>query len=181
MRFNVCLAALAATMAVASPAFAQQATASANATARGVVLLPLTLTKTSDLDFGTVVASPVAGSVAISADDGSRTVSGGVTGVPSFPGGRALFQGAGSATQDVILTLQAPAVLTSGPNTITVNSMTFDSAAPSSVNLAGDLTTTRTIDATGAFAVGVGGDFAIAANQPNGVYTGAFTVTADYQ
>jgi hypothetical protein len=28
--------------------------------------------------------------------------------------------------------------------------------------------------------VGVGGNFAIAANQPNGLYTGTFTVTAQY-
>ena len=175
MRLNVCLAALAATFAAASPAYAQLA--SAPAEARGVVLLPLTLTKTQDLDFGTVVASAVPGNVVIDADTGVRSVSGGVTGVPSFPGDRALFQGAGSAGQDVDLTLNAPAVLTSGPNTITVNSMTFDSCAGP-----GPCTTSsRTIDATGAFAVGVGGDFAIAANQPNGLYTAKFTVTADYQ
>jgi hypothetical protein len=29
--------------------------------------------------------------------------------------------------------------------------------------------------------VGVGGDFAIAANQANGLYTASFDVTADYQ
>jgi hypothetical protein len=171
MRYIVGLAALAATLVAASPAAAQLA--SAPATAKGVVLLPLTLTKSSDLDFGTVVASAVAGNVVIDSDTGVRTVGGGVTAVPSFPGGRALFQGAGSANQDVDLTLNAPAVLTSGANTITVNSMTFDSG--------GGTATTRTIDATGAFSVGVGGDFAIGVNQPNGLYTASFTVTADYQ
>ncbi|HEY8591322.1 MAG TPA: DUF4402 domain-containing protein [Sphingomicrobium sp.] len=181
MRFKLCLAALAATVAVATPAAAQQASATANATAKGVVLLPLTLTKSSDLDFGTVVASSTAGTVAINADSGTRSVTGGVTGVPSFPGGRALFQGAGSASQQVVLTLNAASILTSGGNTITVSSMTFDTGAASSTNLAGNLTTTRTINGTGAFAVGVGGTFAIAANQPNGVYSGTFSVTADYQ
>lgn len=181
MRFKLCLAALAAATALATPATAQQATASANATARGVVLLPLTLTRTSDLDFGTVVASPSAGTVAISADDGSRSVTGGVTGVPSFPGGRAVFQGAGSASQQVVLTLNAATFLTSGANTIPVNSMTFDSGAPSVPNGSGNLTTTRTINGTGAFAIGVGGNFGIAANQANGLYTGTFSVTADYQ
>src|SRR5205085_6425699 len=103
--------------------------ATGNPVAKGVVVLPLTLAKNSDLDFGTVVASTtVAGTVAISADDGSRAVTGGVVGVLSAPGGRALFTGAGTATQQVVLTLQAPAVLTSGSNTITVNSMTFDTA-----------------------------------------------------
>jgi hypothetical protein len=42
---------------------------------------------------------------------------------------------------------------------------------------------TRTIPAGsgGAFAVGVGGTFAIAASQPNGLYTGNYSVTAEYQ
>ena len=172
MRFTLLYAAAAATLVAATPAAAQLA--SATAQAKGTVLLPLTLTKTQDLDFGTVVASPtVAGNVVIDANTGARTVGGGVTGVPSFPGDRAVFMGAGSANQDVDLTLNPPATLNSGANTVVVNSMTFDSG--------GGLATTRTIDNTGAFSIGVGGSFHIAANQPNGVYTANFTVTADYQ
>jgi len=167
--------AAAATLVAATPAIAQQtATATAPATARGTVLLPLTLTQSQGLDFGTVIASPtVAGNVVINADSGARTVGGGVVGVPNYPGARGLFQGAGSANQVVVLTLTPPAVLTSGANSLTVNGMTFDTA--------GGLNTTRTIDSTGSFAIGVGGDFAIGANQPNGVYTANYTVTADYQ
>src|SRR3982751_886039 len=137
MRFSLYLAAAAATLAVAAPAAAPQATVTAtgNPIAKGVVLLPLTLSKTSDLDFGTVIASTTApGSVAISADDGSRAVTGGVIGVPGYPGGRAVFQGAGTAGQSVLLTLQAPTILTSGSNTITVTSMGFDTAAASATN-----------------------------------------------
>ena len=171
MRLTVGLAALAATLVAATPASAQLA--SATAEAKGVVLLPLTLTKTSDLDFGTVVADPsLAGTVVIDSATGARSVTGGVTAVPSFPGGRAVFQGAGSAGQQVDLTLGAPSVLNSGSNTVSVNSMTF--------NGGGQLKTV-TIDNTGAFAVGVGGDFAIAAGQANGVYSANFDVTADYQ
>jgi hypothetical protein len=183
MRYFVGLAALAASLAAASPAAAQLVTATGNPTAKGVVVLPLTLSKTSDLDFGTVIASTtLPGTVVISADDGSRSVTGGVLGVSSYPGGRAVFQGAGTAGQDVLLTLQAPAVLNNGPATVTVNSMFFDTGAASSVNgVTGYLETTRTIDGTGAFAVGVGGDFAIGANQANGVYSAPFIVTAEYQ
>jgi len=171
MRLTVGLAALAATLVAATPASAQLA--SATAEAKGVVLLPLTLTKTSDLDFGTVVADPsLAGTVVIDSATGARSVTGSVTAVPSFPGGRAVFQGAGSAGQVVDLTLVAPSVLNSGSNTVSVNSMTFNG---------GLQTKTVTIDNTGAFSVGVGGDFAIAANQANGVYSANFDVTADYQ
>jgi hypothetical protein len=71
-------------------------------------------------------------------------------------------------------------VLANGSNTITVNSMTFDSAAASTV-VAGNQTTTRTINGSGSFTIGVGGNFAIAANQANGVYSAPFIVTAQYQ
>lgn len=172
MRKSLCLAALAASALSATPALAQQA--SATAEARGVVLQPLTLARVQDLDFGTVVGSAVAGTVSIDADTGARSVTGGVTGVPSFPGDRALFQGAGTSGQDVVLSLNAPTLLISTSNpldTITVSSMVLDSGNA----------TTRTIGVTGIFQVGVGGDFAIAANQPAGLYTANFDLTADYQ
>lgn len=190
MRFNLCLVAFAATAAIAAPAAAQvvppsppTATATANATVQGTVLLPLTLTKSSDLDFGTVIADVASpGDVTISADDGSRTITGSVIGVPAALGNRALFKGAGSVNQAVLLTLKAPATLTSGPNSLTVTSMDFDTGAASSANATtGYMESMRSLDNNGYFEVGVGGVFHIKANQPNGVYTGAFTVTADYQ
>lgn len=173
MRFKLCLAALAATVAFASPAAAQSVTASATAEARGLVLLPLTLTRVDDLDFGTVIASNVAGSVSIDEDSGARSVAGGVVGVPTAPGQRGLFAGAGTANQQVDLTLTPPAgnMLVSGANFLMVSSLVLDSGN----------STTRTIDATGAFQVGVGGSFAIAANQPNGLYAADFSLTAEYQ
>lgn len=172
MRYSL-VAALAATFVAATPALAASSV-TANALAKGVVVQPLTLSKVNDLDFGTVVGSSVAGDVAINADTGLRTVNGGVTGVPSFPGGRGLFQGNGTAGNTVTLTLSAPSVLVSQSNptdTITVNSMVLDSGNA----------TTRTIPAGGTFNVGVGGDFAIAANQPPALYQATFTLTADYQ
>lgn len=174
MRLTICLAALAATAATATPAFAQAVSASANAEARGVVLQPLTLTRIDDLDFGTVISTAAAGTVVIDADDGSRTVTGGVLEVPSYPGGRGLFSGNGTAGQDVNLTLNAPGVLVSTTNPldlVTVNSMYLDSGN----------SLVRTIGASTIFNVGVGGDFAITANQPNGLYTAQFDLTADYQ
>ncbi len=176
MRFKFCLAALAATTAFASPAFAQVVTATATAEARGLVLQPLTLTKVDDLDFGTILASATAGSVTINADTGGRTVAGGVTPVASNPGQRALFAGAGTAGQQVNLTLTPPTgnVLVSTTNTadtIAVSSLVFDS----------NNALIRTIGTTGSFQLGVGGSFAIAASQPNGFYKADFSVIADYQ
>jgi len=174
MRFNLCLAALAATVAVASPAFAQTV-AKATAEARGLVLQPLTLTKKDDLDFGTVLASAALGNVTINADTGGRSVTGGVTAVASNPGKRALFTGAGTAGQQVTLILTPPAqnllVSTTNPaDTILISSMVLDS----------NNSTTRTIGIGGTFDIGVGATFDIAAGQPNGFYKANFDVTATY-
>lgn len=168
------MSALAATLVIATPSFAAPGQGKATAEVFGVVLQPLTLTKVSNLDFGTVIGSAVAGAVTIDADTGARATSGGVIGVATYPGGRGVFQGAGTPSQPVILTLSSPALLTSTTNpadTLVVTSMSLDQ---------GNLTN-RTIDVTSAFTVGVGGDFAIAAGQPNGLYSATFDLTADYQ
>lgn len=176
MRFKFCLAALAATTAFASPAVAQSVGSdTATAEARGLVLQPLTLTKVDDLDFGTILASTIAGSVSIDEDTGNRSVTGGVTPVASNTGGRALFEGAGTPTQQVDLTLTPPVggvlVSTSNPaDVIVVSNLLLD----------GGNLTTRTIGVLGTFQVGVGGTFAITAGQPNGLYTADFDLTADY-
>lgn len=173
MRLNMYLAAIAVSIAVSSPATAQSVTATATAEARGLVLQPLTLTRVDDLDFGTVIASTVAGQVTINEDTGARSITGGVLGVPTAPFTRGLFAGAGTAGQQVNLTLTPPAgnLLVSGANFIVVSALLLDNGNA----------TTRTIGAIGAFNVGVGGTFEIAASQPNGLYAANFDLTAEYQ
>jgi hypothetical protein len=177
MRFSVSLAAVAATLVVAAPAAAQQVgSASAQAWAKGTVVQPVSLIWQQDLDFGTVVSTATAGDVAIDANTGGRTVGGGVVPVASFPGDRGLFQGAGAVGQTVQLTLSAPTTLVSTTNPadlIVVNSMVLDTC-----NCTVD---SRVIGPSGVFMVGVGGDFAIGANQAAGLYRSHFDVTAVYQ
>lgn len=175
MRFNVCLAALAATV-VATPALAAPtASDTTSATARGVVLQAHQLVKATDLDFGVVTVGATAGTVSISADSsGTRTSSGGVTPLPSsFQA--ASFNGLAAPAETVALTITPPAsnVLISTTNAndkITVNALNLDAGGAS-----------RVADSTGAFTVYVGGDFGLAANQNAGVYTAQFQLTADYQ
>ena len=181
MRFKIALAALAATAAFASPAMAQTVVvADGDPQARGVVLTPLTLTKIDDVNFGTVLVDPAVvggGTVTIDADSGNRSFggAGGVSPVSSDAGNRGEFQGTGDAGEQVILTLTPPAGnVLAGPGTATiaVTSFVLDSAGASGV--------ARTIPAGGTFIVGVGGTFAIAETQANGVYTADFTLTAQY-
>lgn len=188
MRFNIYLAALAATTAFASPAAAQVVSpapppaeptiANAPAQARGTVLLPLSLTKGTDLDFGTVLASSTPGWVEVNAEDGSRTADGaGVELVALNPGGRAEFTATGTANQEVKLTLAPPVGnVLNGPGgaQIAIANLRLNGRA------AGVLNDTRRIGVGDTLLIGVGGRFNIAANQANGVYSANFTLTAEY-
>lgn len=173
MRINqlVSAAALAAIVFTAAPAAAAPVAATSDADGRALILIPLTLTKIDDLEFGTVVPSSVSGTVTINATTGARTLTGGVTGVMSDAGNRAYFGGAGSPNQQVFVAVDAPAELTSAlGDTISVLGMTLDGSAVRSVD-----------PVTRAFFVGVGGTIAIAADQPNGDYNADVSLTAIYQ
>ena len=140
------------------------------ATGRALILIPLTLTKIDDLDFGTVVPSGLSGAISIDAATGSRTIVGGLSGVPSDPGHRAYFATAGSPNQQVMVTVSQPLALTSGAgDTVPVLALTLEGAS------------IRTIDPTTRnFFFGVGGIIMVGANQPEGVYSATFNVTATY-
>jgi hypothetical protein len=165
------LAAAAFAGVIAMPAPASAATPTLNANGKALILVPLTLTKIDDLSFGSVIPSSVSGVVTINATTGARTFAGGVTGVPSDVGNRAYFGGAGTPNQQVIVTINPPAQLVSAASdTIDVLGLTQNGSA------------IRTIDpVTRSFFVGIGGTLLIAANQPEGIYTGTFDVTANYQ
>jgi hypothetical protein len=155
----------------AAPAAAAPVPATTNADGKALILVPLTLTKIQDLDFGAVIPSASSGTVTINASTGARTVGGGVTAVTSDAGFRAYFGGAGSPNEQVLLAISPPTQLTDTTgDTITVVGLTLDGPA------------VRTIDpVTRDFFVGVGGTLQIAPNQPEGDYNADFWLTAIYQ
>jgi len=141
-----------------------------DASGKALVLVPLTLTKIDDLDFGTIIPSSLTGFVSINASTGSRTFGGGVTGVGSAPGHRGYFGGAGTPNQQVIVTIDPPTDLISpARDTIPVLALTLDGPARKTVD-----PTTR------AFYFGIGGILQIGADQPEGVYSATFDVSANY-
>ena len=166
------IAAALAGSAMPGPALAAPSN-TASASGKALLLLPLTLTKIDDLDFGTIVSSNTSGTVALNATTGTRTFAGGVSGVASAAGHRAYFGGSGTGGQQVVVVVVPPTQLTdSGGDTIDVLALTLDNGG----------NPIRTIDATArTFFVGVGGILNIAANQPDGVYSATFQVTANYQ
>jgi Mat/Ecp fimbriae major subunit len=140
---------------------AQAATASA--TARAKILRQVTLTNTSDLQFGTIVTGTAASTVTVDSA-GARTCGAGL--VCSGATTAAGFDIAGTSGQVVTISVPATVSLTSG-----ANSMTATLAASAA---------TATLVANAA-SFSVGGDLAVGANQADGDYTGTFTATANYQ
>ena len=74
--------------AAAIPGQALAVPAVTDATGEAIILVPLTLTKIDDLEFGSVIPSAVSGTVTINAGTGVRSFTGGATGVPGAIGQR---------------------------------------------------------------------------------------------
>ncbi len=139
---------------------------------RALLLIPLTLTKVRDLHFGIIIPStttPV--TVTIDPSDGTRNGSLPASLFPGDVGQNGYFAGAGSPSQQVRMALTPATQLDDGlGNKITVVAMFLDGP-----NM-------RTVDPISrAFYVGVGGVIQVAANQPEGMYTATYKLTADYQ
>lgn len=140
---------------------AQAATGSASAAA--TILSPITITKTSDLDFGKIVAGASASNVTLTAA-GSFTCGSGLT--CSGTHNAAAFNVAGTSGELVTVASDTSVTLTSGANSMTA------SLAPNatSLTLVG-----------GAAAFNVGGVLSVGGNQAAGAYAGSFNVTVNYQ
>jgi Mat/Ecp fimbriae major subunit len=172
MKFAVAGAVVAAAMASTG---AQAATANANA--RVEILTPVTIAKTSDLDFG-LIATSGAGTVVVDEASAAKSCTGAVTCVGTTGvlgafdvtaaaaqtitvsvGNTSLVGPAGSVAMPAALRISGTGVTVTGAG---LNAGTFTSAAA-------------------AKSVKVGGTVTVGATQLAGVYTGAFTLTADYQ
>lgn len=157
------------------PAHAQS-TASALASGTIKVTRPISVTKNLDMAFGTIVKG--AGTVTI-ANDGTRTAGGATTALASTSASQAQFTISGEGGQSI--SVQVPANFTmsnstTGNGTLTVTTTHDMQGSVGAQTLSGALG-----DASnGSLVVNVGGSVPLLANTPTGVYTGSFTVTADY-
>ena len=159
----------ASTAIVAAAAFAtvaaEAAPASANGTGRARVLKQITVTNTSDLDFGTVVAGASASTVAVSAA-GVRTCGAGLTCTGAGP----------SANFNVP---RPTAVVTvAGDNSVTLANGSGGTMSAALTRSASTLTLVAGA-VNGTFQVA--GTLSLAASQADGAYTGTFNVSVDYQ
>lgn len=150
-----------------------QSYASANATASATVIKPLALAKTADLNFGTIVSGNAGGVVLF--PNGGVGTSGAADIKYSSGATPAQFTASGEAGMAFNLTLPRggpgeDVTLSNGANGEMVVTAFASSIATSGATLGSDGTTLFKVGAT----------LNVAANQAVGAYTGAFSVSVDY-
>ena len=165
------LTALAATAALAftaTEAAAAPVNATTNATAHARILRPLTLTSTQNLDLGDIVLSGAAPFSATVSIDKTGVFSCGAAVTCSGTHQVAIYNVSGTKSQ---------------PVTIAAGNVTLTDAAGDKLTLTPDFNTTVTLTNSGSPGdnFNVGGSISVADTTPDGVYTGTFAVTADYQ
>ncbi|MCU0728820.1 MAG: DUF4402 domain-containing protein [Sphingopyxis sp.] len=156
-------AAVAAVGLSTTAAYAAPVTTSA--TARAQILRQITVTNTSDLDFGTIVAGAAASTVVVSTA-GARTCGVGLT-----------CTGTTTAANFNIVGTNNAVVSVGGSNSV---SLTNGSGGTMTAALVRSAPASLTLSATGTGSVTVGGTLALGASQADGAYTGTFNVTVDY-
>ncbi len=156
----------------ANNASAQTAATATNVPASATIASAMGITRTVDLSFGSV--SPAAGttSTLILDESDGRTVAGGATLVLGGTVTSASFDVTGDTSATYAFTDPGNITLTSGGDTMTVNTWTALSATSG--------TATLTLDGTGADTMTIGATLNMAAAQAAGDYTGTFNLTIDY-
>lgn len=157
-------------VAFAAGAFAQL---SATATASATIVTPLSITNAADMNFGNVAVGAGGGTVALSTA-GARSITGDCA-LPTVTGTvqAAAFTIAGEPGTSYTITLPAAAAtITSGANTMTVDTWSGNIASPS------------TIPGGGTATLNVGAVLHVAGGQAAGAYTSQagdeFTVSINY-
>lgn len=127
----------------------------------------ITLARLTDLRFGDVFTGAVAGTVILS-PAGARSATGGTVLGSLSPVGPATFTVTGATSSTYAITLPASITLSAPGGTLTVSPVT---STPSLTGL---------LSAAGQQTLAIGGTLNVAANQADGDYSGAFSVTVAY-
>jgi len=153
----------------ASPAPA--VTPATQATANARIYKPLTISKVQNLDFGVIVlgSGTWSGEVVSLSQAGALTCGGGVNLICSGSPQVAKYHLVG--TNNAAVTVTCPGFNLTGPGTL---AFTCTPNAPTTVNLGATGSTTG-VDFS------IGGWISLDSTTPDGVYSGTFAVTADYQ
>lgn len=160
-------------MMLAAPAHAADSVADVQA----VVLRPNTLVNVDDLDFGSAIIGATGGTISISATTNARTSSGGVT---TIGGGatRASFQGTGANLLMIVTGSNSATLARVGGGAPSITASLTRARVTGTGTVA--LPNTAIIFGSGIQTFFVGGTLTVPANQPDGDYSGTFTLTVNY-
>jgi hypothetical protein len=163
-RVLAALAAFAAVTLAAAPAAAVSPPTQANATAK--ILRPLTLEAKQNLDFGTIVLSGTAFTNQVVSISQAGVVTCGTTaGLMTCIGAPQAAVYKLTGTNNAIVKITCPP--------FTMGALNFTPNFPATVDLGPTGNTGTNFS--------IGGSVTISSTTPDGVYTGQFNVTADYQ
>lgn len=140
-----------------------------NATGTTQIVLPATINKLYDMDFGFMTVS-AAGTAIVDSNTGAVTTTGGVLFVGGLPHAAEFEAVSPSKTVVHIRLPKTAATLTrvGGTETMSLDTWTLNGLG------------TRNVTAHETFAFKIGGTLHVAATQIEGTYTGTFAVTIDY-
>lgn len=167
--FVVRMAAIVALLSAAAPAAA--VSPATQATATTTIYKALTISSVQNLDFGVIVltGASFSGEVVSISQTGALTCG-------SNPGVLLTCSGTPQAAQyklvgtnNAVVTISSPGFNLTGPGTLA-----FTANAPTTVNLGAS-------GATTGVTFSIGGSITLASTTPDGVYSGTFQVTANYQ
>ncbi len=138
---------------------------SATKTAKVTIFAPISISSSGDMDFGTMLTTGTAGTVTVTPAGARSSVD-----VDLFAGtpAAASFDVTGRVGQAYSITFPSNATLTSGANTMTMDTFTHD--AGGSPQLSG----------SGSDTFNVGATLNVGATQASGTYSGTFSVTVNY-
>ena len=171
LRTSAVAATVAALAFAAAPAAAAPVSASTNANAHAKIMKPLQLVGTQDLDFGTLVISGSGSQVMHVDQTGALTGCGAVITCSGTPQ-TAVYNVKGTPNATVTVAVASPVTLTNA-NDGTTLALTPD--APATVAL-------DTNAASAGDNFNIGGSITInSASTTDGVYSGTFAVSVDYQ
>lgn len=169
------LIAVVAAAAALSGAGAAAAQSSASQSVNGTMTLyqPITLTKNSDLSFGTLIRPGSGnGNATIDASSGGLTSTGGVGIVTASTHSRATFTVSGEGGLNFTVTTPQSFTMTRSGGSDTVQ------VALNATTGSGTLSGSN--GATGTATFGVGGQIQLSNGTPTGAYSGSFTIMVAY-
>jgi hypothetical protein len=162
-----------------------QTMSNVNASAGARIIVPMTLTEQNALNFGsTNKQSGLAGSVVLLTADASRDFNGGVSGsLTGDPASNAVFNITGSHDTSYSITLPSSiTVVEPGSMIMTINELKirFSSAAEDIAINDGNNSLSKVLNGNGNDSFRLGGKLNIEFKQVEGLYSGTYSVSVDY-